>query len=146
MILAAQHPDFAEWYSENIYPLIVTSIGRLWGILPFSASELGLYILIAAFLLSLGVMVKNVIKSKREAWGSWLSGVLLAVGILAFLYTACCGINYHRRPFSEEEGIITYQYSADDLKEICVWLTEEVNARADTVTRDADGLLTLDGS
>ena len=70
MILAAQHPDFAEWYSENIYPLIVTSIGRLWGMLPFSASELGLYILIAAFLLSLGVMVKNVIKSKREAWGS----------------------------------------------------------------------------
>lgn len=146
MILAAQHPDFAEWYSENIYPLIVTSIGRLWGMLPFSASELGLYILIAAFLLSLGVMVKNVIKSKREAWGSWLSGVLLAVGILAFLYTACCGINYHRRPFSEEEGIITYQYSVQELTDICLWLTEEVNALSGEVDRDSSGVMVLETS
>lgn len=146
MILAAQHPDFAEWYSENIYPLIVTSIGRLWGILPFSASELGLYILIAAFLLSLGVMVKNAIKSKREAWGSWLSGVLLAVGILAFLYTACCGINYHRRPFSEEEGIVTYQYSVQELKDICLWLTEEVNALSGKVDRDSSGVMVLEAS
>lgn len=177
MILAAQHPDFAEWYSENLYPMLVTSIGRLWGILPFSASELGFYLLIAAFLLSLAVMVKNVVKSVKKdraarslqeageentgrapaegpdrAAGrsaaqfisSWLSGVLLAAGILAFLYTACCGINYHRRSFSEAEGIITSEYSVQDLKDVCLWLTDEVNALSGQMTRDSSGVMTLE--
>ena len=137
MILSANAPGFAEWYSEYIYPLAVNSIGRVSGIVPFSVSEIGIYILLAAFFVTL---------VRRRLFVSWLSGVLLAAGILAFLYTACCGINYHRRSFSEEEGIITYQYSVEDLKEICIWLTEEVNTRADMVTRDADGLLTLDAS
>ena len=33
MITAAKAPDFAEWYSGTVYPLIVTTAGRLWGIL-----------------------------------------------------------------------------------------------------------------
>lgn len=153
MILSARVPDFAEWYSKHIYPLAVNSIGRVSGTVPFSVSEIGIYILLATFFATLMRMIIKAagVRKKGKAsparfFVSWISGVLLAAGILAFLYTACCGINYHRRSFSGEEGIITYQYSADDLKEICVWLTEEVNARADTVTRDADGLLTLDGS
>ncbi len=32
MALAAKQPGFAEWYSENIYPLFVNSLGRLWGL------------------------------------------------------------------------------------------------------------------
>lgn len=137
MILSVNAPAFAEWYSEYIYPLAVNSIGRVSGIVPFSVSEIGIYILLAAFFVTL---------VRRRLFVSWLSGVLLAAGILAFLYTACCGINYHRRSFSEEEGIITYQYSVENLKEICIWLTEEINARANVVTRDAEGLLTLDAS
>lgn len=153
MILSARVPDFAEWYSEYIYPLAVNTIGRVSGMVPFSVSEIGIYILLATFFATLMRMIIKAAGGRKKGkalparfFVSWISGVLLAAGILAFLYTACCGINYHRRSFSGEEGIITYQYSADDLKEICVWLTEEVNARADTVTRDADGLLTLDGS
>lgn len=152
MILSARVPDFAEWYSEYIYPLAVNTIGRVSGMVPFPVSEIGIYILLATFFATLMRMIIKAAGGRKKGkaspvlFASWISGVLLAAGILAFLYTACCGINYHRRSFSGEEGIITYQYSADDLKEICVWLTEEVNARADTVTRDADGLLTLDGS
>ena len=153
MILSARVPDFAEWYSEYIYPLAVNTIGRVSGMVPFPVSEIGIYILLATFFATLMRMIIKAAGGRKKGkasparfFVSWISGVLLAAGILAFLYTACCGINYHRRSFSGEEGIITYQYSADDLKEICVWLTEEVNTRADTVTRDADGLLTLDGT
>ena len=163
MALAAGKPQFAEWYSENIYPAFVDSIGRLWGIFPFSVSELVLYILIAAFVLSLAVMVTKSVKSMKEkkkfrrqstdtavssgaapAAASWLSCVLLAAGILAFLYTICCGINYHRRSFSEEEGIVTYRYTAEELKDVCLWLTEEVNALSDEVDRGSSGVMTLE--
>lgn len=145
MLLAAGFPDFAEWYSQNIYPLLTGSLGRVSGFVPFSVSEVGIYTLLAAFFITLFLTVRDMLKGKgSHALVSWFSGVLLAVGILAFLYTACCGINYHRRSFSEEEGIVTYNYSASELKEICIWLTEEVNARADEVSRDGQGVMELD--
>ena len=147
MILAARTANFAEWYSEHIYPIAVESIGRVCGMIPFSVSEIGIYILILALLITLiRMIVKSVHSHTLRALPGWLSGVLLAVGILAFLYTACCGINYHRKSFSEEEGIVTYEYSADELKEICIWLTEEINVRADDVGRDENGLLELEAS
>ena len=161
MVFSAKVPAFAEWYSECIYPLAVNSIGRISGLVPFSVSEIGIYILLAVFIVTLVRMVIKIAGSKagRSKTGrrkttdapsglfaSWISGVLLAAGVLAFLYTACCGINYHRRSFSEEEGIITYRYSADELKDICIWLTEEVNARAGEVERDGSGLLALAAS
>ena len=149
MILSARVPDFAEWYSEHIYPLAVNSIGRVSGTVPFSVSEIGIYILLILFVATLIRMIARMASGKGSKAGlfvSWISGVLLAAGILAFLYTVCCGINYHRRSFSEEEGIITYQYSADELKDICIWLTEEINSRADQMTRDEDRLLVLESS
>lgn len=48
------------------------------------------------------------------------------------------------KSFSEEEGIVTYEYRLEQLREICVWLTEEVNSRADEVTRNAEGVMELD--
>ena len=170
MALAAARPQFAEWYAENIYPVFVDTAGRLWGIFPFSVSEIGLYILISAFLLSLAGMAVQAVRRARaaraaaqsteqtaaqgteqtavqnaaQAAASWLSCILLAAGILAFLYTICCGINYHRRSFSEEEGIVTYRYTAQELKDVCLWLTEEVNALSGEVDRGSSGVMTLE--
>lgn len=149
MILSACVPDFAEWYSKHIYPLAVNTIGRVSGMVPFSVSEIGIYILLILFAATLIRMIARMISGKGEKAGlfiSWISGVLLASGTLAFLYAACCGINYHRKSFSEEERIVTYQYSADELKDICIWLTEEINSRADQVIRDEAGLLVLEAS
>lgn len=169
MVLAVRQPAFAQWYSSTVYQFLVARAGRIFGIFPFSVLELALYILIAAFILSAAVMAVKTIKAVKKGRkqetdteneqemdtetagdavqiaASWLSGVLLAVGILAVLYTTCCGINYQRRSFSEEEGIITYKYSAQDLKEICLWLTDEVNALSGEVERDSSGVMTLEG-
>ncbi len=144
MITAAKAPDFAEWYSGTVYPLIVTTAGRLWGIFPFPVSEVILYIMMAAFTVSLVVLAVRTVRShSAEFLASWVSTVVFAAGILAFLYTLCCGINYQRRSFSEEAGIVTYVYSVEELEEICLWLTEEVNSIAGTVERDEDGVMKL---
>ena len=162
MILAANRPQFAEWYSENIYPVFVNTAGRLWGFFPFSLSELLLYILTAAFLISLAGMLRSVVRNadRRTAGeedggsrelragtgsaASWLSCLLLAAGILAVVYTLCCGINYHRRSFSAEEGIVTYRYTVQDLKDVCLWLTEEVNSLSGEVDRDSGGAMAVE--
>ena len=149
MILSARVPDFAEWYSEYIYPLAVNTIGRVSGMVPFPVSEIGIYILLATFFATLMRMIIKAAGGRKKGkaspvlFASWISGVLLAAGILAFLYTACCGINYHRKSFSEEEGIVTYRYTVQDLKDICLWLTEEVNALSSEMARDASGVMVL---
>ena len=37
---------FAQWYSTHIYPLWVGSVGRMMGYIPFSMSEMLLYLLL----------------------------------------------------------------------------------------------------
>lgn len=145
MILSVQVPDLAEWYSQKVYPVLVSAIGRLTGLLPFSLAEICLYLLLAALILSLICLCIGIAR-KGEAGRrlfAWFSCAVLAVSILAFLYTAGCGVNYHRKTFSSEEGIIASDYTAEELQEICIRLTEEVNSRAGKVSRDSDGVMIL---
>lgn len=148
MLLASRQEAFAQWYSRNIYPVLVNTLGRVFGLLPFSVAEVCIYLLLAAFGVSVIWLFLVIIRRKRRAKDvlfRWLSAVALTAGILAFLYSAGCGVNYYRRPFSETEGIITYRYSAAELEKVCLWLTEEVNARSSRVSREADGVMKLDG-
>lgn len=146
MAASVKIPAFAEWYSETIYLFLVNTAGRAAGAVPFSAAEICLYLLLAGLAVSIVFCVRKTVKGSRpgKVLVSWFSGVLLAAGILAFLYTAGCGINYHRRSFSAEEGIVTSSYSADELNQVCIWLTAEVNALAGEVSRDDAGVMILD--
>ena len=45
---ARKIPGFADWYTVHVYPLWVNLLGRLFGILPFSAAEIGIYLLLLA--------------------------------------------------------------------------------------------------
>ena len=56
----------AQWYSEHIYPWIVSLIGRFFGIFPFSVAEFLLY---AGILLLIGSLVRiiyRLIKKKAD--------------------------------------------------------------------------------
>ena len=146
MVTASGVPQFANWYSRTVYPVLVSAVGRVMGVFPFSVAEICLYLLILGLLFSVILCVRRIVRDGHA--GSvlyrWFAGVMLTVSILAFLYTAGCGINYHRRSFSEEEGIITFEYTVEDLQKVCVWLTVEVNKRASSVSRDGEGVMALD--
>ena len=160
MILAACVPAYAGWHAEYIYPLLSGSIGRLSGLFPFSVSEAGICALLCIFVITLVRLIVRIIRTGRSRGKSgtgdggadrpaalaagWLSKVLLTAGILAFLYTVCCGINYHRRPFSEEEGIRTFSYGTEQLEDVCIILTEHINELAGRVERDEAGVLVLE--
>lgn len=53
LFISHKSSAFADWYSSTIYPLFVSSIGRFFGIFPFSVSEIGLYIFVILLFLSL---------------------------------------------------------------------------------------------
>ena len=52
-----------------------------------------------------------------------------------------CGINYHRNSFAESIGLKADTYTVDELKGVCMDLTERVNTYAGQVERDADGVM-----
>ncbi len=136
-----------QWYTEHIYPKIVSSVGRVFGIFPFSAAELLLY---AGILVLVGSAVRIVYRllkkraEKKEGF-RYLQKLGITALILAVLYMTNCGINYHRDSFVESIGLKADSYTVDELEAVCEDLTEEVNAYAGQVERDADGVMVLSG-
>lgn len=146
MVCSREVPGFSEWYAVHIYQYLTAVIGRVTGLAPFSIVEMGLYVL----LILLPVTgLHTIIKSVRFGNGGnnalhWAAGVFLTASVLLFLYTVNCGINYQRESFSKKAGLNAGQYTTEELKEVCVWLTEEVNALAGQVERDSDGVMLLE--
>lgn len=150
-IAARKLPGFAQWYSTHLYPLWVGSIGRLMGYLPFSGSEMLLYILLICAVLWFVRLMRGYRKEVKgnngKAPADVLSGgwnLILLVSVLFFLYVANCGINYQRNSFSESSGIQAEEYTVEELKEVCQWLTRKVAAYSDTVERGEDGGMVLE--
>lgn len=150
-IAARKLPGFAQWYSAHLYPLWVGSIGRLMGYLPFSGSEMLLYILLICAVLWFVRLMRGYRKEVKgnngKAPADVLSGgwnLLLLVSVLFFLYVANCGINYQRNSFSESSGIQAEEYTVEELKEVCQWLTRKIAVYSDTVERGEDGGMVLE--
>ncbi len=144
-VLSNECDGMAEWYSVHVYAVIASVIGRISGLFPFSLAELCLYvflILLAGTLIhTLGEAFLR--KKGKMAVLRWGSGVFLAASVLILLYVTNCGINYHRLSFSEKAGLVLKEYTVEELKQVCIWLTEEVNRRAGTVRRDISGVMQL---
>lgn len=128
---------FAEWYAVTIYEGLVNIFGRFFGWFPFSVSELGLYILLTAVVVTL---IRGVVslfrkesseRSDRERWRRTRSRWFFLGAMLLFLYVSCCGINYHRVSFAESADLEIRSYSSRELAQVCRMLTEDVNEKAD---------------
>ncbi len=93
LLMAARKAEgFAEWYGEWVYPVLVGSVGRCFGVLPFSASEVFLYLVLA------GAVWQGVRHRRRLFYLA--SFYFMCASLILFLYAANCGVNYYRRPFS----------------------------------------------
>lgn len=121
-LMARNVNGVGTWYAHHIYPILVGVIARFMGVFPFSVVEIGLYLLI------LGVIV-YALRYWREPGRVAAKGVLMA-GILLFLYTCNCGMNYYATSFSEYVGLERDVYSREELQELCEFLIEKVNETA----------------
>lgn len=117
-LAARKVPGFGQWYAVTIYPLIIGSLGRFMGIFPFSVTELGLYLLIVLFVVSL-------VRSWRRPL-KILGRLLFGASLLFFLFTVNCGINYYRQPFSFLSGLTIQPSSSQELYDLCSWLVEQI--------------------
>lgn len=136
----------ADWYSRHIYSRLEGTIGRISGLFPFSLAEIGLYMLALSLAVWAARTVLKILRGQdgRAAAAKLLTGLFLTAGILFLVYALNCGVNYERTSFSDSAGLKTREYTVEELKEVCIWLTDEVNAAGGLVGRGHDGVMTLD--
>ena len=144
---------FATSYSTNIYPYLTKTFGALWGVLPFSVFEILIIvsiIFILFFLIKLIViLVKN--HSKSNVFYFWyhfkkyLLNLVVIVLSGLLIYSATCGINYYRLPFSVCANIKTSEHSVEDLEQLCRILAKDLNEYSQYIETDENGIFTTDG-
>ena len=142
LFAAKKISGFAEWYAENIYTVWVNTTGRLFGIIPFSMSEMILYLLIGYLLIALGVFTISVIKRKKKIRECY-RGALLVVriaSILFLLFALNCGVNYRRITYAEKLGYRSNGSGLEELHNLSQDLTQAVNRLAEEVERDENGI------
>ena len=145
MLLTTTVDGFAQWYSTNIYPFWVNTIGRFFGIAPFSVAEILLYLLVVLFLGSIAfTIIKIITRKEKILWFfRWLTSIILLMSILMLSFILNAGINYHRDPFVQISGLEVEEYSVEELLMVASWLTVRVNETGQLVPRNEYGEMVL---
>lgn len=129
-LLANFSVGFAQWYSVNVYPIFMGSIGRIASIVPFSISEILIYCTIIYLISILAVLVIGLSSKKTNNSNvlvAFFVRLLLVVTIILLLFTLFAGINYYRLPFSHYSGLTIENSNTQELYELCKELTDELN-------------------
>lgn len=121
-LLARNAGGVGTWYAHHLYPILVGIIGRISGVFPFSVVEIGLYLLIFG-----GIVY--IVRFRRDPRRIAARTVLLC-GVLLFLYTCNCGMNYYAASFVEYADLDVDMYSGEELEKLCAWLAAKVNENA----------------
>lgn len=145
LLLLANYVDgFALWYSVNVYAVLTAILGRMFGVVPFSVVEILLYIAVVVLLILTVRLLAGVVRKKagsRYFAGRMAAGIFCVGAGLFVLYTVGCGVNYQRTSFAESSGIQIQAYTVEELADVCLRLTEDVNSRAELVERDENGVM-----
>lgn len=123
-LCARKVTGFAQAYSVTIYPVLKGIFARIFGIFPFSVSEVGLYLLLLLCIFSVVKWFKTPLYL--------LNGAFFTASLLFFLFTINCGINYYRNSFSYEAGFVIRTHSTDDIYALCDDLVNKVNENIPT--------------
>ena len=145
LYVARNVTGFAQWYAVTVYPVLVSVIGRICGLLPVSVVEISLYIVVLLITVRLAFLIKGItrIENSVSDVGRFFTRIFLFSGILFLVYTLNCGINYQRDSFAECIELEVEEYTVEELRIVCEILTEDINELTEIVARDENGLMVM---
>lgn len=127
---AAKSEAFCEFYAKTVYPFMSGALNYLFSMTEISAAQI-IIIVFAAFIVFYTVVtVLSIIfrPEKLKKLFSFVINLVCLFSIIFFLFCVTCGINYHRKSFAEEEGIITEKSSVTELASLYEDLVQRTNA------------------
>lgn len=146
LFIADKSAGFAQWYCDHIYRYLVEIFGRFFSLFPFSVAEIGLYILLLGLCGGFLMFLYRIVFKKARLMTLAKSGtsLMLIISGLLFTFTLGCGINYKKDSFSRQNNLFTREYTKNELAELCLRLTDDVNHWAPMVARDDAGVAVAD--
>ena len=146
-LIASGNKSFADWYCAKLYPLLVGTVGRIFGWLPFSVNEFGIYLIVILGVIWLVRDITRLVRrsAARGFFLRWLRVLILCGGSMWLVFMLGCGINYNRSTFAEEYAMDLSGGTAEDLYYLCEIMTERANTLKDSVSRDENGIMQLSG-
>lgn len=141
------YPEFIEkYYSQGIYKYFMQPISQLTGLLPFSAGEILLILLVAYILARLIYLIIKAIRLRNwMPFLNFLSNVVLAASICFFILTFTWSINFERLSFAENANIKVRDSSVDELEDLCSFLINNTNTLREQVDEDENGVMKIEG-
>lgn len=127
-ILAKNNLSFAEYYSLNIYPFFVNSLGGLTSKFRNSISEIIIFVIIFSLLVLTILVIIEIIRHRTFSFLKKYIFVLTSItSVIYFLFVLFCGINYYRYEFTLYSGLEIQNSSKEDLVELVEILIEDAN-------------------
>ncbi len=147
--LAFAFPAVTEHiYSRGIYP-VLTYMTKLFSLLPFSMSELLIYLVTAGvlvYLVYLFLAFKSIKGQKLLVFLRRLIILLLIISFIVSFYFLGWAINYAREPLSVSMGLDASPSSQEELISVCKKLAARANELRPKVSEDGNGVFQMSES
>lgn len=114
---------------------VLNTLSGFTGAFPFAVWEIGLVLI---------VLLAFYVLFKRKKFFTWLSGVVLLVCVMIFLFTGLWGLNHFGPSVADRMGLTVTEYSKDQLIATASYMAEQANHWAEQVDRNPDGSMTDD--
>ena len=139
LVLAAKYaPALVFSFYPELSRKLLSGISSVTSAIPLAVWELlaGL-----AVLWLLYTFVR--IFTQRRSFLCWLAGIVLSVCVGLFLFVALWGLNHFGPTVGEQLGLSVREYTKQELTDATRYYAAQVNALADDVSRDDQGLAQL---
>ena len=131
VVWVSGRPDLIEqYYSQGLYPVTARFFRFLYGWIPFSLGEFLYLILILWGLIYLVQNRKRIISNFRN----FLRNVLVVLAVFYFTFNLLWGLNYYRKPISDQFDIRDSVTTAQVIS-----LTEKLVVRTNALQREITG-------
>lgn len=110
-------------YSNGIYPVISSFFRKLLGWIPFSIGDLLYFLLVLVFIRWIWLLIKTHISPFRQHLYAFLG----FMSIIFFAFHLFWGFNYYRTPLQEKLGIVSLEYSKEELIEATQLHIDKIN-------------------
>lgn len=145
--IASESPKTVEvLYSGKFYSFFAQHYSRLFSFLPFSFSELLLFLLVLFVAGDIIRQVFLIIKyGKRRLFYivKDITNVLVFVSLVYVFFIAAWGLNYYRLPFAVLAGYDVRPAGKAELEAVCKILTENANELRSRLQENEQGVMRL---
>ena len=139
-------PSFVEnIYSTKVFRFLSIPISFITSLLPFSLTEISLYLSVPLLVVLVILLVRQMKKSKNRKKSALLDCKRIGwtLSILYLVFMLLHGFNYTRAPLGVTLGITTSPRSSEDLEAVCYILLEQTNSAREGC-KEVDGVMVLE--